>query len=54
MVFHRMLSHDDKECEIWLQSKGNLPLERQQYGHWIKASIFSPTKRQVLEVKGFD
>ena len=49
-----MLSHDDKECELWLKSNGNLPLERQQYGHWIKASLFNPSKRQVIEVKGYD
>ena len=28
-----MLSHDDKECELWLKSNGTLPLDRQQYGH---------------------
>ena len=49
-----MLSHDYKECEIWLKSNGILPLECQQYGHWIKASLFSLAKRQVLEVKGYD
>lgn len=49
-----MLSHDDKDYELWLRSKGTLPLERQQYRHWIKASVFSMSKRQVLEVKGFD
>ena len=48
-----MLLHDDKECEIWLKINGNLSMEQQQYGHWIKASIFSSTKRQVLEVKGY-
>ena len=49
-----MVSHDDKECELWLKSNENLPPERQQYGHWIKASLFSPGKRQVIEVKGYD
>jgi len=29
-------------------------LERQQYGHWIKAPLFSLAKRQVLEVKGYE
>ena len=49
-----MLSHDDKECELWLKSNGTLPPECQQYGHWIKASLFSPGKRQVIEVKRYD
>lgn len=49
-----MLSHDDKECELWLKSNGTLLLERQQYGHWIKASLFSLANRQVIEVKGYN
>ena len=49
-----ILSHNDKECEIWLKRNGNLSLERQQYGHWIKASIFSLAQLQVIEVKGYD
>lgn len=28
-----MLSHDDKDCELWLNSKGKLPIESQQFGH---------------------
>ena len=48
------MSHDDKECKIWLKSNGNLSLERQQYRHWIKASIFSLAQLQVIEVKGYD
>ena len=49
-----LLSHDDKDCEILLKSKGTIPLERQQYGHWIKALVFSMSKCQVIDVKGFD
>lgn len=49
-----LLLHDDKDCELWLKSKGTLPLERQQCGHWIKASVFSTSKCQDIEVKEFD
>lgn len=48
-----MLSHDDKDCELWLNNKGKLPIESQQFGSWIRASQFSPIRRQTLEVKGF-
>ncbi|KAK7832538.1 uncharacterized protein CFP56_026312 [Quercus suber] len=48
-----MLSHDDKDCDLWLGSKGTLPTESQQFGHWIRASQFSPGRRQTIEVKGF-
>lgn len=30
-----MLSHDDSDCELWMSSKGMLPVESQQFGHWI-------------------
>lgn len=49
-----MLLHDNKDCEIWLKSKGSLPVEKQQYGHWIKAFQFSPVRRQYIEVKGYE
>ncbi|KAK7820360.1 uncharacterized protein CFP56_038980 [Quercus suber] len=48
-----LLSHDDKECEMWLKSKGSLTMEQQQFGHWIKASQFGPSRRHSVEVKGF-
>lgn len=48
-----MLSYDDKDCDLWLGSKGTLSVESQQFGHWIRASQFSPARRQTLEVKGF-
>ena len=30
-----MLSHDDKDYELWLSNKGTLPVESQRFGHWI-------------------
>ena len=48
-----MLLHDNKDCEVWLKSKGSLSVEHQQYGHWIRASQFSPARRQYIEVKGY-
>ena len=30
-----MVSHDAKECSIWLSSKGSLPLDQQGYGAWL-------------------
>lgn len=49
-----MLWHDDKDCEIWLKSKGTLSMDQQQFGHWIRASPFSPTRRRSIEVKVFE
>ena len=49
-----MLSYDDKECELWLKSKGTLLVDQQQFGHWISAFLFSPGRHQIIEVKGFE
>lgn len=27
-----MLTHGDKDCELWLKSKGSLSVDRQQFG----------------------
>lgn len=31
------LSHNNKDCDVWLGSKGELKEEEQQYGPWLKA-----------------
>nr|POE98911.1 putative ribonuclease h protein [Quercus suber] len=49
-----MFSHDDKECEIWLKSKGALTAEHQQFGHWIRANPFGSNRSRSIEVKGFE
>lgn len=49
-----MLNHDDKDSEIWLKSKGTLSVDNQQFWHWLRASQFSPSRRQRIEVKGYD
>lgn len=43
-----MLSHD-KECELWLKSKGAFSVDQQQFGHWIRASSFSPGRIRLLK-----
>ena len=47
------LSHDDKDCILWLQSKGSLKTENQQFGQWLHASQFNPSKKMVIDVKGY-
>ena len=36
-----LLTHDDKECDVWLNSKGTLLVEEQQFGLWLRAPQFS-------------
>uniref|UniRef100_A0A7N2KK34 Zinc knuckle CX2CX4HX4C domain-containing protein n=1 Tax=Quercus lobata TaxID=97700 RepID=A0A7N2KK34_QUELO len=49
-----LFSHDDKECDIWLKSKGTLKVEQQQFGHWIRANPFGSNRSRSIEVKGFE
>ena len=46
------VSHADKECEIWLASKGKLTQEQQEYGAWIRALPHNPGKISVTTVSG--
>ena len=48
------VSHDDKDCSLWLQSKGTLNLEEQQFGSWTRAPLFNLAKMSFVEVKGYE
>ena len=49
------ISHDEKDCSLWLCSKGTLKLDDQQFGLWIRASLFNQTKKSVvIKVKGYN
>lgn len=48
------LSHDVKECTIWLSSKGDLSRAEQQFGPWLKAAQFNPARKTQVEVQGYD
>ena len=49
-----MVSHDGKDCSIWLRSKGSLKIEDQQFGNWIRAALVNPSWKFVMDVKGFE
>ena len=46
------MSHDAKECSVWLSSKGFLSLEQQGYGAWLWADPFSVGKKLFVFVSG--
>ncbi|XP_030970096.1 uncharacterized protein LOC115990400 [Quercus lobata] len=31
------LNHDDRDCEVWLDSEGSLKVEEQKFGPWLRA-----------------
>ena len=47
------LTHDDKNCAIWLQSRGSLSSQDQQYGAWLRAGQFNPSNKMVVAVQGY-
>ena len=47
------LTHDDKDCGIWLRSSGSLSNGEQQFGSWIRASQYNTSKKNVVEVQGY-
>ena len=47
------ISHDNKDCSLWLRSKGTLKLDDQQFSPWIRAPLFNSTKKSFVEVKGY-
>lgn len=49
-----LVSHDDKGCILWLNSRGSLRIEEQQFGPWIRAPQFNHGRKSVVEVQGYD
>ncbi|GMY05787.1 hypothetical protein FCV25MIE_01026 [Fagus crenata] len=46
------LTHADKDCPIWLRSKGSLKIETQQYGSWLRASSLRGPRSNARESQG--
>ena len=44
------LTHDEKDCRLWIQSNGSLSQDSQQYGPWLRASPDRLQKPQVVKV----
>ena len=47
------LDHNDRDCEIWLESEGSLAENQKQFGLSLRAPSFSPARRSVVAVPGF-
>jgi hypothetical protein len=40
-----LLTHAEKDCVMWLRSKGTLRRDTQQYGAWLRAPMDKPIRR---------
>ena len=47
------LDHNDRDCEIWLESEGSLAESQKQFGPSLRAPSFSLVRRSVVVVPGF-
>ena len=47
------LTHDDRDCELWVESEGSLTPESQQFGPWLKAAPFMSSQCYMVKVPGF-
>ena len=44
------LNHDEKECGIWLRSRGTVQAHDQQYGAWLRAKLENLQRPQRVQV----
>ncbi|XP_075665607.1 uncharacterized protein At4g02000-like [Castanea sativa] len=47
------LTHSDKNCKLWIESKGTLSPDQQQFNSSLKAAPYSATGKDVIFVPGF-
>ena len=47
------LDHGDKDCDIWIQSRGTLQVSSQQFGAWLRAPPNVSTNNRVIRVSGY-
>lgn len=45
-------NHNSKDCNLWIQSKGELRIEDQKYRPWMKADPPSLLRKKVVWVSG--
>lgn len=44
------VNHGEKDCEVWLQGKGKLKKENQQYGAWLCAELLRQNRKSVVVI----
>ena len=47
------LDHDDRDCEIWVESQGTLTTDQQQFGPSLRAPPYKTAGRDVIYVPGY-
>ena len=47
------LSHDEKNCDLWINSKGTLKVENQQFGPCLRAAPYTSAGKDVIYIPGY-
>ncbi|KAL0006670.1 hypothetical protein SO802_008172 [Lithocarpus litseifolius] len=47
------LTHDDRDCDLWIESEGTLKSDQRAFGPYLQASPFVATRKNVLHVPGY-
>ena len=46
------MTHEERDYAVWLQGKGKLRKEDQQYGEWLRADMVRHTRKSVAVISG--
>ena len=47
------LTHDDRDCDLWIESEGTLQTEQRAFGPHLRASPFVATRKSAIQVPGY-
>ena len=47
------LTHDDRDCDLWIKSKGTLKSDQKAFGPYLRAPPFTATRKNVVNVPGY-
>lgn len=47
------LTHDDKDCSVWIDSEGSLINDQKQFGPSLRAPPFLSSQKNMVSVPGF-
>jgi len=46
------VTHGERDCALWLQGKGSLRKEDQQFGEWLRADSVRRMRKSVMVIAG--
>ena len=47
------LDHNDRDCNLWIQSNGSLKMDQQQFGSFLRASPYESFGRDMIYMLGY-